>query len=740
MPLIDKDTVQRILDTADIVDVVSDYVRLRRRGSGFIGLCPFHNERTPSFSVSKTKGMCKCFSCGKGGSPVGFIMEIEQVSYPEALRMLAKKYGIEIKERELSREEMQAASERESMLALNDYAMRYYENILTSTQQGRDIGLAYFRGRGINEAMIKKFHLGFSPEQRDAFCRDAIAHGYKEEFLEKTSLGIRGEHGDLRDRFRGRVMYPVLSLSGKVVAFGGRTLRTTKDVAKYVNSAESIIYSKSNELYGLYQAKPEIVRKDKCILVEGYMDVISMHQSGISNVVASSGTSLTEGQIRLIHRFTENVTVIYDSDPAGIKASLRGIDMLLAQGLKIHVLLLPEGDDPDSFAQAHSSQEVENYITDNETDFISFKTRILLQGLENDPIRRSAAITDIVGSIAVIPDMILRTEYITMCSRMLGVSETLLTAQVAKIIAENTEKAKAERIREANRRRAGIATESGDDTPSEPNGPKAETPRIDRPAGTSPVRSLQAYERDLLRYALKYGLAYMADFSENPDGTGELRPINVIEYIDYEMRRDNLTFTHEPYRRAFMRAMELGQGDWGADAERYKGVLEQNARASLQSGIEQIRAAGGALHELEQREKQLREQLAEEYQQELDQYAASYLARVLASDPDDEIRNIATELTGDKYVLSKIHTKFSHIESEQDRLATLVPMAIDNLKGAIIEERIAGLQQQLRQECAAAAPDFDRIRSMMEQQLQLDAMKKEIARTLGERTLAQPRR
>ncbi|MDE7452314.1 MAG: DNA primase, partial [Paramuribaculum sp.] len=342
---IDTATVQRILDTADIVDVVSDYVRLKRRGSGYIGLCPFHNERTPSFSVSKSKGLCKCFSCGKGGSAVSFIMEIEQMTYPEALRYLAKKYNIEISEEELTPEEQDKENRRQSLFALNDFALKHFEHNLTLTSEGKSIGYAYFRERGINDKMIEKFHLGYSLERRDALFEAAKQAGYSEKYIEESGLCVKRESGGWRDRFRSRVIYPIFTISGKVVGFGGRTLRKDKDVAKYVNSPESDIYRKSYELYGLYQAKSAIVRKDNCILVEGYMDVISMHQAGVENVVASSGTSLTEGQIRLIHRFTENITVIYDSDPAGIKASLRGIDMLLAEGMKVKVLLLPEGDD-----------------------------------------------------------------------------------------------------------------------------------------------------------------------------------------------------------------------------------------------------------------------------------------------------------------------------------------------------------------------------------------------------------
>ena len=447
---IDNATVQRILDAADIVEVVSDYVRLKRRGSGYIGLCPFHSDRNPSFSVNKAKGFCKCFSCGKGGTPVGFIMEIEQMTYPEALRTLAKKYNIEIEERELTQEEQDAENARQSLLAVNEFALQRFEHNLTDTQEGKNIGYSYFRERGIDDRMIKRFRLGYSLERRDALYSDAIEAGFKEKFLEESGLVIKSERGDWRDRFRARVIYPIFTISGKVVGFGGRTLRKDKDVAKYVNSPESVVYRKSYELYGLYQAKPAIVKQDKCILVEGYMDVISMHQAGVENVVASSGTALTEGQIRLIHRFTENVTVIYDSDAAGIKASLRGIDMLLAEGMKIKVLLLPDGDDPDSFAQSHSSSQVEEYIRDNETDFIAFKTKILLDGVENDPIRRSNVITDIVRTISVIPDQIMRTVYIAECSRTLGIDEKVLALQVTKFIAEKAEKDYNDGVRRKN--------------------------------------------------------------------------------------------------------------------------------------------------------------------------------------------------------------------------------------------------------------------------------------------------
>lgn len=538
MRRIDRDTVQKILDTANIVDVVSDFVSLKRRGANYIGLCPFHNERTPSFSVSPSKGICKCFSCGKGGSAVGFLMELEQMSYNEALRYIAKKYGIEINDHEMSSEEREAESERESMMAVNEFAMKFFEHSLTETEAGRDIGLAYFRERGINDAMIKRFHLGYSPEQRDALVKKASSKGFADKYLLDTGLCYNSEHG-LRDRFRGRVIYPVFTVSGKVVAFGGRTLRKDKDIAKYVNSPESVIYRKSYELYGLYQAKQAIVRKDKCILVEGYMDVISMHQAGIENVVASSGTSLTEGQIRLIHRFTQNVTVIYDSDAAGIKASLRGIDLLLAEGLDIKVLLLPDGDDPDSFAQNHSSAEVEAYIAEHEQDFIAFKTGILMQGIENDPIARSRAIQSIVKSISVIPNPITRNVYVNECSRSMGIDEKVLNLQIAKYSADAAERKAAEEQRERNRVAAGLPANPAEDatavlTPTVPQARRAQKSKADnRPD------MLRPYEEEILRYAVRYGMCFLCDVAL--DEEGNTRPMSVLEYIVSELRADELS-------------------------------------------------------------------------------------------------------------------------------------------------------------------------------------------------------
>ncbi|MDR0973518.1 MAG: DNA primase, partial [Prevotellaceae bacterium] len=430
--MIDQFTIDRIMDAAQIVEVVSDFVTLKKRGVNYVGLCPFHNEKTPSFSVSPSKNLCKCFSCGKGGNPVHFIMEHEQLSYYEALKYLAAKYHIEVKERELSSEEKQAHSRRESMFIVNEYARDYFRNILHHHLDGRAVGMGYFRARGFRDDIVERFQLGFCLEDRHAFAQEATRKGYKAELLVATGLCYEDERHELRDRFHGRVIFPVHSLSGKVVAFGGRILSSDKKTAKYVNSPESEIYSKSNELYGIYLAKQAIVRQDKCFLVEGYTDVISMHQAGVENVVASSGTALTHGQIRLIHRFTSNLTLLYDGDMAGIKASLRGINLLLEEGMNIKVVLLPDGEDPDSFARKHSSDEFQNYIASHETDFIRFKINLLNEETERDPVKRAALINDVIESISLIPEVVMRDVYIRESAQQLRIEEKLLVREVAK--------------------------------------------------------------------------------------------------------------------------------------------------------------------------------------------------------------------------------------------------------------------------------------------------------------------
>lgn len=429
--MIDQLTIDKILDTANIHDVVSEFVTLRRRGVNWVGLCPFHNERTPSFYVSPTKGICKCFSCGKGGNSIHFLMEHEQMTFMQAAEWLANKYGIPFPKREMTNAEKELQNERESLFIANQFARDFFVDSMMNTPQGIAVGKAYFsQKRRFREDIISKFQLGYCPSGGDALAKAAISKGFTKEVLVKTGLCYETEDGRIRDRFWGRAIFPVHSLSGKIVAFGGRIMQSNPKAAKYVNSPESIIYSKSKELYGLYQAKSEINRKDRCFLVEGYADVISMVQAGVANVVASSGTSLTTGQIRLIHRFTNNITVLYDGDAAGIKASIRGIDMLLAEGMNVKVLLLPDGEDPDSFSQSQGSAAFQAYIEKNQVDFIKFKANLFMKESENDPIMRSKLIKDIAHSISVIPDAIVRSLYITECSQTMKINEGLLIREI----------------------------------------------------------------------------------------------------------------------------------------------------------------------------------------------------------------------------------------------------------------------------------------------------------------------
>ena len=730
MKKIDHETVQRILDTADIVDVVSDFVTLKRRGANYIGLCPFHNERTPSFSVSKSKGICKCFSCGKGGSPVNFIMEIEQMSYQEALRYLAKKYNIEIVEHEMSDQERQVESERESMFAVNSFALQHFEKNLTDTPDGKEIGLAYFRKRGINDAMIQRFHLGYSLEQGNKLHEEAIAKGYNEKYLVDTGLCIRNDRGTVYDRFKGRVIYPVHTISGKVVAFGGRTLRSDKTVAKYVNSPESTIYSKSRELYGLYQAKQSIAKKNKCILVEGYMDVISMHQAGIENVVASSGTSLTEGQIRLIHRFTDNVTVIYDSDAAGIKASLRGIDMILAEGINVKVLSLPDGDDPDSFAQSHSAQEVEEYLQANETDFIRFKTNILLKDTANDPIARSKVITDILRTIAVIPDTVTRSVYIAECSRTFGIDEQVLMLQLNKIIAERAESA--ERTNRQNEARQSVsdiidpAQDSNSAAAQTAATPIATTQNAPAPAVlTGREKFLEPFERELLRLVLKYG---MVDLCEAEDEEGNPVILKLVDYISYELKKENIDFSVPLYHRTFELVRKLADATWTADKEACKTALQKQRADNEAAMLEEIRQQATSVSDIKAKEIALQTQLDNDYNNGINEFAEHYIEQRLCSSDIDEIRKLATELVSERHRLSKIHSKYAKVETERDKLIEVVPRAVYELLYGILDYDIKETERSL-----VATTDSGEIRMLMQKYIDLKATQQEFAKFLGER-------
>ncbi len=552
--MIDQPTIDRITEAAQIQDVVGDFVTLRKRGVNLLGLCPFHGEKTPSFTVSPAKGIFKCFGCGKGGNSVHFIMEHEQLGYTEALKYLARKYHIDVQERELSPEEMAVRNDRESMFLVNEFAQKHFTSTLHNHIDGKSIGLGYFRERGFRDDIIQKFQLGYSLDQRDAFTQAALKAGYNKEYLVKTGLTLENESGQTTDRFRGRVMFPVHSLSGKVVAFGGRILKKDDKMAKYVNSPESEIYHKSNELYGIFFAKQAIVKQDRCFLVEGYTDVISMHQSGIENVVASSGTSLTPGQIRLIHRFTENVTVIYDGDAAGIKASIRGIDLLLEEGLNIKVLLLPDGDDPDSFARKTNASDFIEYVERNASDFIRFKTNLLLADAGNDPVKRAGLVLDIVRSIAIIPNSAIRSEYVKECSTLLNVEEQMLYYEINKL--KNSEQEK-----NATRRQNEIPEQS-------------DSPESDAIARISSSSKFEDQERNILQILVKYGesIFYYSDEEKQ-------LPVTVGDYILEELEKDNLLFYNEVHT-LILEEYKLNHKMDGFVAERFF-LYHPNSRVSI---------------------------------------------------------------------------------------------------------------------------------------------------------------
>lgn len=542
-------TIQRIIDTANIVDVVSDFVTLHKRGVNFVGLCPFHDEKTPSFYVSPSKGICKCFSCGKGGNAIHFLMEHEQMSFNQAAEWLAKKYGIPFQHREYTDKEKELHRDRESMFIINQFAADFFTDSLYS-DRGRAIGLSYLKNRKFRDDIIKKFQLGYCPDNGHSTADAAIAKGFNKELLVKTGLCYQKEDGTLRDRFWGRVIFPVHSLSGKVVAFGGRIMKSDPKAAKYVNSPESIIYSKSNELYGLYFAKQAITRKDRCFLVEGYADVISMVQAGIENVVASSGTSLTKGQIRLIHRFTNNITVLYDGDKAGIKASLRGIDMLLAEGMNVKVLLLPDGEDPDSFSQKMGATKFQEYIDKHQIDFIRFKVNLLMEEASDDPISRSNLIKEITQSISVIDDPIVRSVYITECSQILHVSEQLLINDVNKRQREKYNEPQQNvpvRNQESNMEKSEQEDTTGDGsdvTTSQTQENSIEKLKNEiRALKRAGYEQIMKKERLIAQYLVRFADKEFCYLEE------EEQSITVGEFISQSLENDGIELQHPIYRR-----------------------------------------------------------------------------------------------------------------------------------------------------------------------------------------------
>ena len=715
--MIDQPTIDRILDAANIVDVVSEFVTLRKRGINYVGLCPFHTDKTPSFYVSPAKNICKCFACGEGGTAVHFIMKHEQLNYFDALRYLAKKYNIEIQERELTDKEKQRKSDRESMLIVNSWAQQYFTTQLYEHVEGKTVGLRYFAERGFREDTIRKFQLGYSLDKRDALYKEATKNGYKKEFLEKTGLVIAYDNGGVNDRFRGRVIFPVHTLSGKVVAFGGRVLKKDEKTAKYVNSPESEIYHKSNELYGIYFAKQAIVKEDRCFLVEGYTDVISMHQAGIENVVASSGTALTQGQIRLIHRFTSNITVLYDGDAAGIKAALRGIDLLLEDGMNVKVVLLPDGEDPDSFARKHNASQFSEFIKQSETDFIRFKTRLLLDDAGTDPIKRSALITDIIRTVAIIPDNIARSIYIRECSAMMEIDEQVLLNEVNKIRLSKEERQNMQgqvtppvsntmsMIPEypdlpGYQPVAGDSFLPPDDTvplpdaymppppppeeyPMEETGPMdvppPDYPPAQPPQTVQPVQPVQTgqpkrspyevYELTLLKYIVRYGEQILFDYVD--EETNEHIVMRVAEYIRYDLERDDLTF-YTPIIKSML--------DEAADKCKTEGFIA---------------------------------------------------SRYFLAHPDPNVSRLAANLISEKYQLSKYHSKYRELEQEQDKLDQLVTREIYAMKDAYILRQIKETQLGIKE--AHAQGNEEKVFELMKQLTRLNEIKNVLSKELGER-------
>ena len=684
--MIDHATIDRIMDAAQIYDVVSDFVTLRKRGVNYVGLCPFHDDKTPSFYVSPAKNLCKCFACDKGGNPVHFIMLHEQLSFPDALRYLAKKYHIEIQEREQTAEEKAAQTERDSLFVVNQFANDYFRRTLRETEEGRSIGMAYFRNRGFRDDIIEKFQLGYCTESHDAFAKEALAKGYQKDYLVKTGLCYETEDHRLRDRFWGRVIFPVHTLSGKVVAFGGRVLAAaTKGVkVKYINSPESEIYHKSNELYGIYQAKQAIVKQDRCYMVEGYTDVISMHQSGIENVVASSGTALTTQQIKLIHRFTSNMTVLYDGDAAGIKASLRGIDMLLEEGMNVKVCLLPDGDDPDSFARKHNSTEMRAFLDEHETDFIRFKTNLLLEDAGRDPIKRAELISNIVQSISVIPEAIVRDVYIKECAQLLHVEDRLLVSEVAKRREKEAEQRAEQRERE---RRRNMQTEAPiSEAPAAP-APEGETlpppPEIEAeniPADTSYTsfipqegkegQEFYQYEQQIIQMIVRYGERVMCNVT---DEEGNEHPVTVIEYVVADLQQDDLSF-HNPLHRQ---------------------ILAEAAEKVQQSGF-----------------------VAEHY---------------FLNHPDPAIGQLSADLISDRYQLSKYHSKAQKIVTDDERLYELVPTLMINFKFAIVNEELKHILKALQD--PTVANDNEQCTAVMQRYNDMRQVQSLMAKRLGDRVV-----
>lgn len=676
--MIDYQTIERIQSAAQIVEVVSDFLTLRKRGVNYVGLCPFHEDKTPSFYVSPSKNICKCFSCGEGGTPVHFIMKHEQLSYPEALKFLAKKYGIEVKETEMSDEQKQEQSDRESMFILNSFAQKTFSHNLLNHPEGKSIGLSYFQERGFREDTIRKFELGYSLEERTSFSEEARKAGYQKKFLEKTGLSILLDNNSLVDRFRGRVMFPIHSISGKIVGFGGRILKIEK-TAKYLNSPDSEVYSKSRELYGIFFGRNAINKQNKCYLVEGYTDVISMHQAGIENVVAPCGTALTHEQIRLIYRLTKNITLLYDGDSAGIKAANKGINLFLEAGMNVKIVLLPPGEDPDSFARKQNASSFNQYIEENETDFIRFKAGLLTREAKDDPAKKAGLITEIVEVIALIPEEIVRLIYIKECAQITGINESSLVRAVAKKRQENALQKKKTLYPEVRNPDESPTPEA--EQIRQTDSPKVSTPTLSTNVETNPF---DKHERDILRYVIRYGEVDMANYhrpltkEEEANGIAKRKikpaePVYVIQYIVEELEESELEFANPIYRQ----------------------ILKEAYAKYKEEGF-----------------------VAETY---------------FRMHPDYQISKLAIDLSTDPYIESRIHSKFVPLPDEKEKLIDLVPYLMINYKNAILENRINEISVLINE--LEKSGDLTKLSELTKELFELHDLKRLFAKHLKERII-----
>lgn len=737
--MIDPITTQKIKDAADIIEVVSDYVHLVRRGANYMGLCPFHNERTPSFSVNKRKNFCFCFSCKKGGSPVNFIMEKEGLSYHDALLHLAKKYGIEVQERELTDEEKAELSERESMLIANDWAMQKMETDLFETEEGQDIGLQYFYQRGVTEEAIRKFHLGYAIDKGDNLVSSAKLAGYNLDVLKKLGLVGTSKEGRDYDRFRGRVIFPIINSAGKVIAFGGRDLKG--GLAKYINSPESALYKKSNELYGIYQARSEMVREDKCYLVEGYLDVIGMWQSGLKNTVASSGTALTDGQIALIHRFTENITLIYDGDDAGIKASLRGIDMLLSHKMKVKVLLLPDGDDPDSFARKHSPEDFRKYIAEHETDIIRFKARVLLADIQKDPQRRIDAVNSVVASLAHIPDPVSRDIYIQECSSILGISEDTVAKSVARVRGTLVEKWKRERTKRdypVNSTLNNDDTAYGESTSRDFNDSSVKNDIENSNKTTTNSQNnlcspLFPLEKKVIEYCVKYGYLEIGNYL---DEEGKTISLSVLDFVREELEADNISFSIDTFKKIFTILKDM-KGEYSIALEKLIEKINKDVERKRKDGMERIRRESLSFAEAEKSEKSMEKKLLEYRNDSIRDFSKDFPGRQLVSHEDDNVRDMAFDLVRERHHLSQIYYRDNNVvEREEDKLDVLVPRAIIEWKNELLNMKLKLLFETFRE--VSNKGDHEAEKKLQQEITSIMKMRSQVAKDIGDRIISPP--